>query len=320
MKFDKFNMVRLIIALIAVVGQSAIAGELPCLFDPACHKPCVIGHQGDPGFWIPGNSMASYQRAVSLGARGVEVDVRFSSDGVPVIFHDEKVSFWTTPGCMGKEIARTPAVELTSCRLFPTMTQKLLSFEDLVRWARGRAVIQVDVKDLDKLELLGEWIRKLDARDFCYLSISVWHADQHRKALEVMGDIRLSLGVRTIKQFDDVLAWMRLPQVFMVETDGTFLAGSLTPDQLRAQIKRMREAGLKVEAVGDTHLPSVASQIKLLQSGYDAVLSYDVGKSVEASRQFNEKKMRLIGLVSGFWLKSRIALRESPSADRAGGR
>jgi glycerophosphoryl diester phosphodiesterase len=265
---------------------TASSDALSCLFDKTCNKPVVIGHQGAPGFWVPRNSMASFQNAEALGANGVEADVRFSADGVPFVCHDESIRPWTAPGCWGRVPGATNAQDLAKCRLFPSWSEFLVPLEDLVRQAKGRMLIQLDVKEPGKLRPLAEAVRRWNARAYCFFSMTVWDAVQNKKALDQMPDIRLALEVRTVKQIDDVLSWMRLPQLFMVETNGEFLDHPLTDATLRERIKQLHEAGLKVEAVGDTRLPSADSQLKLLQDGYDAVLSYDVEKSVEALRSF----------------------------------
>lgn len=46
-----------------------------------------IGHRGIAGL-EPENSMAGFRRAVELGVKALEMDVRLSHDGVPVVFHD----------------------------------------------------------------------------------------------------------------------------------------------------------------------------------------------------------------------------------------
>jgi len=274
-------------AIVALLTVSAMGETIPCLFDKTCNKPVIIEHQGAPGFWIPRNSMAAFRNAQALGAAGVEADIRFSSDGVPFVCHDESIRPWTAPGCWGWKPDATPAQSLARCRLFPSCSEFLVPMEDLVRWAKGRMLIQLDVKEAGKLQSLADAVRRWDARGFCFFSMTVWDAVQNRKTLEGISDIRLALEVRTVKQIADVLSWMRLPQLFLVETSGEFLDHFLTTEQLRKQIQRMHDSGLKVEAVGDTRLPSVDSQLKLMKDGYDAVLSYDVEKSVEALRKFN---------------------------------
>lgn len=49
----------------------------------------VLGHRGGRGAgWPAENSLAAFQRAFDEGAHGVELDVRLSADGTPVLVHD----------------------------------------------------------------------------------------------------------------------------------------------------------------------------------------------------------------------------------------
>ena len=46
----------------------------------------IVAHRGIPTE-APENTIASFQRAIELGADAVELDVRLTSDKVPVVFH-----------------------------------------------------------------------------------------------------------------------------------------------------------------------------------------------------------------------------------------
>ena len=49
----------------------------------------ILGHRGGRGpGWPAENSLAALQRALDEGADGVELDVRLSADGTPVLVHD----------------------------------------------------------------------------------------------------------------------------------------------------------------------------------------------------------------------------------------
>lgn len=54
---------------------------------PALILPPVIGHRCARAE-APENTLAGLRRAAALGARWVEVDVRLTADGVPVLLHD----------------------------------------------------------------------------------------------------------------------------------------------------------------------------------------------------------------------------------------
>ena len=52
--------------------------------------PRVIGHRGAAGH-APENTLVSLEKAAALGVRWVEFDTKLSADGVPVVFHDDKL-------------------------------------------------------------------------------------------------------------------------------------------------------------------------------------------------------------------------------------
>ena len=52
--------------------------------------PLVIAHRGDVSS-APENTLSAFQRAWSIGADGVELDVRLTRDDQLVVFHDRKV-------------------------------------------------------------------------------------------------------------------------------------------------------------------------------------------------------------------------------------
>lgn len=50
----------------------------------------IIGHRGACGL-APENTIESFEKAIALGARWVEFDVRLTQDGVPVVIHDSQM-------------------------------------------------------------------------------------------------------------------------------------------------------------------------------------------------------------------------------------
>lgn len=50
-------------------------------------RPLVVAHRGASAL-APENTTAAFKLAQGLGADGIETDVRLTSDGVPVCFHD----------------------------------------------------------------------------------------------------------------------------------------------------------------------------------------------------------------------------------------
>lgn len=58
--------------------------------DTGCGRPLVIAHRGG-GHDAPENTMAAIREASKNGACGVELDLEFSADGVPILMHDDTV-------------------------------------------------------------------------------------------------------------------------------------------------------------------------------------------------------------------------------------
>ena len=54
-------------------------------------EPLIIGHRGAPVVALE-NTLAAFEAAIAAGADGIEFDVRLSSDGVPVIIHDDTLT------------------------------------------------------------------------------------------------------------------------------------------------------------------------------------------------------------------------------------
>ncbi|MFD3676623.1 glycerophosphodiester phosphodiesterase, partial [Streptomyces sp. NPDC058613] len=48
----------------------------------------AVGHRGDP-YRVRENTLPSIRSAFTRGADAVEIDVRLTRDGVPVLLHDE---------------------------------------------------------------------------------------------------------------------------------------------------------------------------------------------------------------------------------------
>jgi glycerophosphoryl diester phosphodiesterase len=66
----------------------------------------VIPHGGGDGLF-PENTLLAYEKTMAMGADVVDVDVRLSADGVPVVIHDDSVT--RTTGASGKVSAMTVA-------------------------------------------------------------------------------------------------------------------------------------------------------------------------------------------------------------------
>lgn len=113
-----------------------MTGEHPYLDAPA---PLAFAHRGGAA---PGdeNTVAAFDRAIALGYRYVETDVRATADGVPVVFHD--VDLHRLTGLAGR-IDELRWADLATVRIGGASAVPRLD-DVLARWPQVR--FNIDVK------------------------------------------------------------------------------------------------------------------------------------------------------------------------------
>lgn len=87
----------------------------------------VLSHRGDHRN-EPENTLQAFEKAVTSGVDGIETDVRLSSDGLPILFHDR-----VAPN--GREVAYVSRAELSEVVGYPVPTlDEALERFDSVLW------------------------------------------------------------------------------------------------------------------------------------------------------------------------------------------
>ena len=75
-------------------------------------RPLVIAHRGNSSA-APENTLSAFRSALALGVDGVEFDYHHSSDGVPVVFHDETLDRTTN----ARDLWQRNGIRLADCTL-----------------------------------------------------------------------------------------------------------------------------------------------------------------------------------------------------------
>ncbi len=103
-----------------------------------------IAHRGlhDAGAGIPENSYAAFAAAVREGY-AIELDVRFSSDGKIVVFHDDSLARMTGENA---DVAQKTYGELSSLRLLETQ-EHIPLFEEVLESVDGKVPLLIELKD-----------------------------------------------------------------------------------------------------------------------------------------------------------------------------
>jgi len=107
--------------------------------------PLIVAHRGAPSTH-PENTLPSFEAAIALGARIVELDVRVSADGVPVVMHDPTVDRTTDGSGSVHELTATELAQLNAGTAdTPAAVPTLADVLDLVS---GRAAVALEIKNL----------------------------------------------------------------------------------------------------------------------------------------------------------------------------
>ncbi len=100
----------------------------------------VIAHRGDHSS-APENSLEAFQRALDAGADGIELDVRTTADGVPVVMHDP--SLRRTAG-LKLRVSKSTSAQISKARL--ANGEEVPLFSDVVERFGGRTTLYVELK------------------------------------------------------------------------------------------------------------------------------------------------------------------------------
>jgi len=117
----------------------------------------VLGHRGAAAE-APENTLPAFELALAQGADGVELDVRITADGIPVVIHDTTVDR-TTGGTGAVRTFR--AAELAA--LDAGGGAGVPSLEDAARWAAARGCwLNVELKEPGTEAATVEVLRSAD--------------------------------------------------------------------------------------------------------------------------------------------------------------
>lgn len=106
----------------------------------------VFAHRGASGY-APENTLEAFALAIRQGADGIELDVQLSSDGVPVVIHDETIDRVTDKTGYVKDYTLQELKELTVLKdRFPAYSQSKIPTLKEVLEAVKPSGIQVNIE------------------------------------------------------------------------------------------------------------------------------------------------------------------------------
>ena len=123
--------------------------------------PLITAHAACRGH-APENTLAGIRAALALGADAIEIDVRCTRDGTPVLLHDSTVDR-TTDGA-----GEITALSLRQVRrLDAGEGERIPTLREVLREVAGRALLVLEVKPAGIEEELLAVVRRARALDWC---------------------------------------------------------------------------------------------------------------------------------------------------------
>jgi glycerophosphoryl diester phosphodiesterase len=107
--------------------------------------PAIVAHRGASST-RPENTLDAFEEAIRLGADILEMDVRLTRDGVPVVVHDETVDRTTDGRGRVRDLA---ASEIAALRAGPPdFAARVPTLAEVLALVRGRAAVALELKEL----------------------------------------------------------------------------------------------------------------------------------------------------------------------------
>ncbi|MGM0414770.1 MAG: glycerophosphodiester phosphodiesterase [Bacillota bacterium] len=123
-------------------------------------KPINIGHRGASGYF-PENTKISFDQALKMGAKGLEFDLKMTSDNIVLVFHDDDTMRMT-----GKklEINDTEYNQIKKLTILETENEKIPLFKEILnKFSNIPMVIELKDTGQNVVEKVAEIIKETDS-------------------------------------------------------------------------------------------------------------------------------------------------------------
>jgi glycerophosphoryl diester phosphodiesterase len=211
-----------------------------------------IGHRGAAGH-APENTLAAIQKGIDLGVDFVEIDVRRTADGVPVVIHDETVNR-TTNGT-----GRVDSLSLQEVKKFNAGNgEHIPTLEEVLKVAAGRVGLMLELKVKGLARQAVESVRGAGFRDPVIYASFLHNELSHVRAVDP--------GASLLMLFD------RLPRapVSSALVHGPSHVGLRHDTATRPLVEAFQQAGLLVFVYTADSLRDIQHGLSL---GVDGVIS-----------------------------------------------
>lgn len=182
-------------------------GDLNAFFDCLAGNGAALiaAHRGGPDIGYPENALETFDRTMAAAPALLEIDVATSSDGVLYLMHDDTLDRTTTGTGPANAL---PFDAIRALRLRDRRGAETAAappaFADVLAWARGRTILEIDFKQTTRYEdVIAEIVRQQAEDRVILIAYTLAQAERlHRLAPDMM----ISLSVSTQSDLNRTVA------------------------------------------------------------------------------------------------------------------
>lgn len=233
-------------------------------------QPLIIGHRGYSAKY-PENTIVSFLAALYHGADGVELDVWLSSDGIPVVIHDE-----STKRVSGVDLLVKKNSLLELRKAYLGMGQVIPTLEEVFTALPRNKLVLVEVKDLDAVESVVELIKKYNRLESTVLISFI--PEVLVKARGLSSELKIGLNIDSMEKAQ--WGWSKHGELKLYSINPPIEGLKMFRFFAGMYLKQARNAGLKIYlwTVNDPR------DAKEWSSSVDGVITDNVEEIVKALR------------------------------------
>lgn len=116
---------------------------------------------------LPENSIPAVEEAIRLGIDIIEIDVKVTTDGVPVLMHDGKINRTTNGQGDPEEMSFAQLQQYNLVVKGEKTPHKIPTLEQILRLAKGKILVDLDLKT-DRLAAVIDIVKKTGTEDIVF--------------------------------------------------------------------------------------------------------------------------------------------------------
>jgi glycerophosphoryl diester phosphodiesterase len=167
--------------------------------------PLVTSHAACKGH-APENTLAGVEKAIALGADAIEIDVHCTSDGVPVLLHDDAVDRTTDGSGSVHEmtLADVRKLDAGARQFVPQFSgAQVPTLAEVLDLTKGKVLLQIEIKQANIEAAVAAAVRDAGALSSCESHCFAHQVVQRMRAAEPRMAAALLTDGRRVVDWDD---------------------------------------------------------------------------------------------------------------------